>query len=140
MNYAHNGIRTTTLWIAGFPGERDEDFQHSIDFLKQNSAFIYQADVAGFICSPKEITSPAGEGALFLTKRAYPEDFDDLLIIKYYDLKNGPSSPERFQRIGRFEKMRMRLGIPNPYSIKELMEAHSRWIKLGHLKAGTPLL
>lgn len=136
MNFAHNGIRASTLWIAGFPGERDEDFQCSIDFLNENNEFIYQADVAAFICAPKKIVSSESTGSGFLTKRVYPEEFDNLLIIKYYDLKNGPSSVERFDRIRRFEKTRVKLGIPNPYSLRELMEAHARWVKLGHLEAG----
>ncbi len=134
INFARNGINTTTLWIAGFPGEREEDFQESINFLDENSHFIFQADVWEFICSPKEISFSGTMERDFSTRPVYPEEFDDLLLVKYYDLKNGPSSQERFERISRFEKTRMRLEIPNPYSIRELMEAQVRWIKLGYQK------
>ncbi|MCX5704312.1 MAG: radical SAM protein, partial [Candidatus Omnitrophica bacterium] len=132
MNFAQSGIKTTTLWIAGFPGESEADFQESIDFLNDNINSLYQADIWEFICSPSLIPSSESGSEDFSTKAMYPEEFDDLLVIKYYDLKNGPSPEVRFERIRRFEENRLKLGIPNPYSIKELISAHQRWVNLGH--------
>lgn len=131
-NFAQNGIKTTTLWIAGFPGESEADFQESINFLNGNVDYLYQADIWEFICPPRLITCSESASEKFFTKAIYPEEFDNLLIIKYYDLKNGPSPEVRFERIHRFEKNRLKLGIPNPYSMQELMSAHQRWFNLGH--------
>lgn len=134
MNFAKNGICTSTLWIAGFPGEHDEDFQESMNFLEENHNYIYQADIWEFISMPKKLSASEGTDSDFLTKPLYPEEFDDLLLIKYYDQANKGLSPERFKKITQFEKLRMRLGIPNPYTLKELLEANRHWVKLGHKK------
>jgi hypothetical protein len=131
-NFANNGICTSTLWIAGFPGEREEDFQESIRFLHENRTHIYQADIWEFISSPKKLSASEVTDSSFITKPVYPEEFDDLLLIKYYDLEEKGLSPERFEKISQFEKSRMKLGIPNPYTLKELIDANNRWIKLGH--------
>jgi radical SAM superfamily enzyme YgiQ (UPF0313 family) len=133
-NFARNGIGTSTLWIAGFPGEREADFQESLRFLEENHTHIYQADIWEFIASPREISGSEPSNSDFSTSPVYPEEFDDLLLIKYYDLEKKGLSPERFDKICQFEKLRIRLGIPNPYSLKELMEANKRWVKLGHKK------
>jgi len=134
INFAKNGICTTTLWIAGFPGEDETDFQESMRFLKENHQVIYQADIWEFISSPRKLSVSEVTNSDFLTKPVYPEEFDDLLVIKYYDLEKNNLSSERFQRISQFEKLRMELDVPNPYSITDLLEAQTRWVKLGHQK------
>jgi radical SAM superfamily enzyme YgiQ (UPF0313 family) len=134
MNFAKNGVCTSTLWIAGFPGEREEDFQESLKFFEENHKYIYQADIWEFISSPKKLSDSEVTNSDFSTKPVYPEEFDDLLIIKYYDLENKGLSPERFEKITQFEKLRMKLGVPNPYTLKELLDANRRWVQLGHKK------
>lgn len=134
MNFAKNGICTSTLWIAGFPGEQEDNFQETLHFLEENHSYIYQADIWEFISSPKKLSATDGADSAFWTKSVYPDEFDDLLIIKYYDLENRGLSPERFDKISQFEKARIKLGIPNPYTLKELLEANKRWIKLGYKK------
>ena len=56
-----------------------------------------------------------------------------MLLLKYYELENAVSSSERFERIAKFEKTRIELGIPNPYSFAELLKANERWTELGHI-------
>jgi hypothetical protein len=133
-NFARNGICTSTLWIAGFPGEREEDFQESMLFLEENSRYIYQADIWEFISMPKKIPASEATDTYFSTKPLYPEEFDELLLIKYYDQESMGLSPERFKKISQFEKLRMKLGVPNPYTLKELLNANKRWVQLGHRK------
>ncbi|MBI4682360.1 MAG: radical SAM protein [Nitrospirae bacterium] len=133
-NFAGSGICTSTLWIAGFPGEREEDFRESLRFLEENSRNIYQADIWEFISSPKKLSPSEDTGVDFATKPLYPEEFDDLLLIKYYDQESEGLAPERFDKISQFEELRMKLGVPNPYTLKELLEANKRWVKLGHKK------
>ncbi len=132
-NFAGNGILTSTLWIAGFPGETKENFLESVEFLKDNHKNIYQADVWEFICSPEGFALP-DENMNYRARPVYSEEFDDILPLRYYELENSISPAERFERICLFEKARMGLEIPNPYSIIDLLKAKERWIKLGHLK------
>jgi hypothetical protein len=128
--YARNGIFTTTLWIAGFPGEREEDFQESMKFLGENHRHIYQADAWEFVAFPPESSCPSDGG--FSVAPVYPAEFEDLLPVRYYDVRDGVPAAERFRRIAEFEKLRISLGVPNPYSVKELVEAAARWTALGH--------
>ena len=129
-NFAKNGINTSTLWIAGFPGESNDHFRESMDFLEENSANIYQADIWEFIAMPREIPASDDTESNFSTKLLYPEEFDDMLLIKYYDRKSSGLAPERFEKISQFEQLRMKLEVPNPYTLKELLKANKRWAQL----------
>jgi len=124
---AQFGINTSTLWIAGFPGEQEEDFIQTLEFFKDNHPLIYQADVMEFVNLDGQ-PSPERE------ESAYPDEFDSLLILKYQELKDGVPPAQRYERITRFEELRHKLGVPNPYSLNELVEAQLRWVKLGHIK------
>jgi len=130
-NFADNGIYTSTLWIAGFPGETEENFLESIEFLRDNHKNIYQADAWEFICSPEGFSIP-NENINHQAEPAYPEEFNGILPLRYFELKDSISPAKRFERIRLFEETRMELGIPNPYSIIDLLKAKERWIKLGH--------
>lgn len=131
QNFANNGIFTSTLWIAGFPEETNEDFKESIDFLKENSKYIYQADVWEFVPSPEGFVSATRE---YKAKLTYPEEFNDMLVLKYYELEDTVSKTEKFERIAEFEKARIEAGVPNPYSIMDLFLAEKRWMELGYIK------
>jgi len=141
INFAANGIYSTTLWMAGFPGETDDDFKESLNFLEDCHKYIYQADIWEFIYFPSQRGFIASEtmDKDYSAKPVYPEEFNDFLIIKYYDLENGISSSERFERISQFERLRKKLCVPNPYSISELLEASTRWSRLGH-RENEPLI
>lgn len=130
-NFANNGVYTSTLWIAGFPGETKDNFLESMEFLKDNHKNIYQADIWEFVCAPEGFSIPE-ENINHQAMPAYPEEFNDILPLRYYELENSISQAERFERINLFEKKRMELDIPNPYSIIDLLKANERWIKLGH--------
>lgn len=123
-NFASRGILTSTLWIAGFPGEHKNDFRESLIFFEKNHKFIYQADIWEYV----DISS---------RNNVYPQEFEDILFIKYSDCEGGLPSAERFERISQFEKLRIKLGVPNPYSARELIEAQQRWVTLGHRKDAT---
>ena len=141
MNFSNSGICTTTLWIAGFPGETEDDFRESLYFLQDCHKSIYQADIWEFIYFPSQggfMGSEAMDKDYQVTP-AYSEEFEDLLIIKYFDLENGLSTKERFERISEFERLRKKLGVPNPYSISELLEASTRWSRLGY-RENEPLI
>jgi hypothetical protein len=135
--FSRHGIYTTTLWIGAFPGETAGDFQQSLDFLRENHRNIYQADIWEFICLPTGREFQVGDRSWPIQRR-YPAEFDDLLPVRYFET-GDISREERFDRIFEFERLRMELGIPNPYSMEELKQAHARWTELGHQDAATPL-
>ncbi|MCP4153891.1 MAG: radical SAM protein, partial [bacterium] len=42
------GIKTTTLWIVGHPGETEEDFQQTLDLIEELRNDIYEAECRPF--------------------------------------------------------------------------------------------
>ena len=50
----HNaGINTSLNIIAGFPGETEDDFEQTLDFLRENKQFIHQVtNVSAFVLMP----------------------------------------------------------------------------------------
>jgi radical SAM superfamily enzyme YgiQ (UPF0313 family) len=46
-SFAHSGIKTTTYWIIGHPGETEEDFQKTLDLIEELKDYIWQAE-----CNP----------------------------------------------------------------------------------------
>ena len=93
-NLADAGIQTSTLWIVGFPEEDERAFQHSLDFLVEHRDAIYCADPWQFIFHPTVGSEPVF-GRLVASqsfetrygmRRLYPEEFDDALLVQYYEL------------------------------------------------------
>jgi hypothetical protein len=50
-----------------------------------------------------------------------------------------PSRQETYRRLNRFVQHCRQLGIPNPYSLQEIVEADRRWARL-HKHAVPPLM
>jgi radical SAM superfamily enzyme YgiQ (UPF0313 family) len=46
---AYAGIKTTTYWVVGLPGETEEDFQQTLALVEGLKNDIYQAECAAFI-------------------------------------------------------------------------------------------
>ncbi len=130
-NLARNGIYTSTLWIAGFPGETKKNFLESVAFLKKNCQNIYSADIHEYVYSLKSL-SLAGNGINCRAKPVYPEELVKALPLQYFEPESSLSARERFRRISLFEKARIKAGIPNSSLISDASRAKDRWIKLGH--------
>jgi radical SAM superfamily enzyme YgiQ (UPF0313 family) len=127
---AYAGIKTTTYWVIGYPGETEIDFQETLDVIEEFKDDIYEAD-----CNPFWF---------FLTGQVksedwrikndymllYPEYARDLLLIQTWILKGEPSRQDTYQRVTRFIQHCKELGIPNPYSLYEIDLADERWKKL----------
>ena len=45
---ASAGIKTTTYWIAGHPGETEEDFQKTLNLLEESQDYIFEAECDPF--------------------------------------------------------------------------------------------
>ncbi len=134
---AYAGIKTTTYWVIGHPGETEADFQQTLDLVEELKNDIFQAECNYFLVHYSQQTE-ANKWAPY-RKLLYPEEAKKMLLFEYYTLDYIPRREETFQRIYRFEAHCRKLGIPNPYSYTEHIKADERWRKL-HKNAVPPLL
>lgn len=127
-NLANAGIKTTTYWVIGHPGETGEDFLQTLELLEECKDDIYEAECNPFIYG----YLGQGKSDLWKEKRAllYPEEAKDMLILQSWIVDGEPSREETYRRINRFTEHCKRLGIPNPYSLHEIYKADLRWEKL----------
>lgn len=134
---AYAGIKVTTYWVIGHPGETEEDFQMTLDLVEELKDDIYQAESNYFLYH----YSKQGKENEWAKHREplYAKKYEGLLVFKYWTLNLDPLREVIFERVQRFEEHCKKLGIPNPYSYKEHTEADKRWAKL-HSNAVPPLM
>jgi radical SAM superfamily enzyme YgiQ (UPF0313 family) len=136
---AYAGVKTTTYWVIGHPGETEEDFQQTLDLVEELKDDIFQAECNYFLIHySKQASEEEWQKHIQLL---YPEKALDMLVFQFYTPSAGmePSREETFRRVHRFEAHCRKLGIPNPYSYQSHAEADKRWRKL-HKNAVPPLL
>ncbi len=127
-NLAYAGIKTTTYWVVGHPGETEADFQQTLDLIEDLRDDIWQAECNPFTYFYVGQTNSEkwGDKKVLL----YPEKARDMLISQTWTLDCEPSREETYQRVFRFVDHCNKLGIPNPYSFDEIFKADERWKKL----------
>jgi radical SAM superfamily enzyme YgiQ (UPF0313 family) len=127
-NLACVGIKTTTYWVVGYPGETEKDFCQTLQLIEELTDDIYEAE-----CNPfnfyfsGQMNSEKWRDKSFLL---YPQWAKDMLITRTWSLDGEPSREETYKRMCRFVTHCRKLGIPNPYSLKEIYQADERWKKL----------
>ena len=122
------GIKTTTYWIIGFPGETEEDFQKTLNLIEEIKDDIYEAEANLFWYFPNALVESdawSKHAALL-----YPESSREMLMLQTQYLKLEPSQEESHRRLNRFVRHCSRLGIPNPYSLADIYKADERWKQL----------
>ena len=136
---AYAGIKTTTYWVIGHPGETEADFQQTLDLVEELKDDIFQAECNYFLVHYSKQAS-AREWRKN-SRLLYPGSALDMLVFQYYTPSPGmePSREETFRRVHRFEAHCKKLGIPNPYSYDQHVKADERWKRL-HKHAVPPLL
>ncbi len=121
------GIRPTTYWVVGFPGETEEDFQQTLDFVKENYRHIYELEAHPYYYYP----SGQGISSDYEYECLYPKEVSDIVKFKKYDIISPvPSRAERFRRLKMISDLSKELGLINIYSLKELYSAEERWFSL----------
>lgn len=124
------GIKTTTFWLFGFPGETEEDFRMTMDFLEECRDYIYEADCNVFnYYLDGQANSPEWKKNR-QSFPLYPEWSRDILLCQTWVLEGEPSRETAYRRLNRFVEKCRRLGIPNPYSLGEIYDADERWKRL----------
>lgn len=127
-NLARAGIKTTTYWVVGHPGETETDFQQTLEIIEELRDDIYEA-----WCSPfnyyktGQVNSSQWEEK---SRLLYPPGAKEMLVVQTWILEVEPDREEAYRRMNRFVDWCRQLGIPNPYSMKEFYQADERWKKL----------
>lgn len=127
---AYAGIKTTTFWLFGYPGETEEDFQATLDFIEKNKDCIYEADGNVF---NYYLTGQANSREWLKNNKGillYPEWAKELLMTQTWILAEAPSRETAYHRLNRFVHHCKKLAIPNPYSLNDVYHADGRWKKL----------
>lgn len=132
------GIKTTTYWVIGYPGETEEDFQQTLNLLEEMKDDVYEADCNPFIYF---LSGQVESGNWAKDKKhslLYPQETRGLLMMQNWTLDTPPSREETYKRVNRFVQHCRSLGIPNPYSLRDIYNADERWKHL-HPNAVPPL-
>jgi radical SAM superfamily enzyme YgiQ (UPF0313 family) len=129
---AGQGIRTTTYWIVGFPGETEEDFQETCDFIRAHHQFIYELEAHPYYYYPYgQIGS-----RLYQCHALYPTEVTDVIKFKLWEIDDvTPPRDVRYDRLRRISKLAAELGLPNIYTMAERYAAEERWFQLHPLAA-----
>jgi radical SAM superfamily enzyme YgiQ (UPF0313 family) len=122
---AQAGIKTTTYWIIGYPGETEEDFEETLKFIEILEDNLYEAEGNAYWCylfgEPE--TGPREEKYRDL----YTPEAKKLVMIQTWMKEGEPSRETIYKRLNRFVQHCEKLGIPNPYTLKEIYKADERW-------------
>lgn len=130
------GIKTTTYWVIGHPGETEEDFQQTLAIITELRDDIYEA-----WCSPFNYYKTGQVSSSQWEERSrllYPGRAKEMLVVQSWTLDIEPLREEAYRRMNRFVNHIRELGIPNPHSIVDFNRADERWRML-HKNAVPPL-
>lgn len=134
---ARQGIMTSTLWIVCYPGETEDEFEMTLDFIRRNRLHIYQSDAWLFQYHPEGLAHGKEIDAERGTRHRFSSDLNKLFALTPYVVDSDFSPAERFDRLERFVAEMRGLQIPNPYSLYEWLAAENRWTELGRSRVGS---
>lgn len=122
------GIKTTTYWVIGHPGETETDFQQTLTLIEEMRDDIYEAWGTPFnYYKTGQVDSGRWSGQ---SRPLYSPEDQKMLIVQSWRLEVEPSREEAYHRMNRFVQRCRELGIPNPYSMVEFVRADERWQRL----------
>ncbi len=124
---ASAGIRTTTYWIVGFPGETEQDFKETCDFIKEHHQYIYELEAHPYYYYPY-----GQVGSRFhQCSSLYPQEVTNHTKFQVWEIINAnPTREVRYERLRHLAKICADLGLVNIYSMPERYQAEDRWHRL----------
>lgn len=129
ISLANAGIKTSTLWLIGHPGETEADFQQTLDFIETHKDYIYAAEGTPFWYHlTGQVKSGGWQGGKPVL--LYPEEAGAMLVVQTWIIDCQPQREEIYRRLNRFTAHLERLEIPTPYSLRDIYQADTRWKKL----------
>jgi len=124
------GIKTTTYWAVGHPGETEEDFQETLDFLTEMQDEIYEAEADPFRYFYAGQGSTDEWAQKYGRSLVYTEEAPDMLLLKTWTLNAEPTREEIYDRLCRFKNHCRQLNITNLDSVGEIYNSDERWKSL----------
>lgn len=119
------GIMVTTNFMFGFPGESEDDFNLTLDFIKRNAKYIDRVYPSRTYCALEESSYLHGHLAEFGIEPDPPNHL-------YWQSQDGKNNyPERLRRCEEFCKLADSLGIEVGCGVQTSVEL-DRWYNLGH--------
>ena len=102
------GIRAVGNFMFGFPGETEEDFEQTLEFVRRNSASLDRVYASATFTSLEENSVLADKRAQFGIREERPGEFHHL----YWESEDGTNTYlVRQERYRRFRKLAIELGI-----------------------------
>ena len=134
INLAEAGIKTSTYWIVGYPGETESDFLETLDLITEMKNYIYEAECNPFRYFYSGQVGSDDWGTQFKNTKMYSPEIQKKLLYQTWILETEPNREEIYNRVCRFEEHTRKNGVPNPYTLKDIFMADERWKSL-HSKA-----
>ncbi len=130
INLAKVGIKTSTYWIVGHPGEQESDFIQTLDLIEELRDYLYEVECNPFRYFNSGQSFSNAWDMQFKKYSVYPDEMNKHLLFKTYQLDTNPSREDIYNRVARFVNHCKKLNIPNPYYLQEVVEADKRWSDL----------
>jgi radical SAM superfamily enzyme YgiQ (UPF0313 family) len=129
---ARQGVRTTTYWIVGFPGETESDFEETLEFVREHHRDIYELEAHPFYFYPYGQVG----SRLYKCHSLYPESVAKWTKFAVWDVDGvQPDRYERYRRLRTMSKLAAELGLLNIYTMEARFDAEERWQRLHPLAA-----